>query len=189
MEYGTRDDLLRHLQEVETAAGEIADGLDALDHRVVRIPDDVAGKRFCTALAQAADQSLRVLKVFLAPEDGRDASWSQSRPGTVAELRALLWSAFSLTLEWLVCADGVDPDSALPGEARWIACYAAPGPNEGHVVHVDAIIPTPRGASTIKQILMGKTELGLEHALAVAALCTTLIHQPVGPHFHAGVHP
>ena len=65
--------------------------------------------------------------------------------------------------------------AAWPSDARWIACYAVAGENEGHYVHIDAIRTSERGAATVQQLLIIKVLTGRECALAVAAVCTRVL--------------
>jgi hypothetical protein len=183
-------DLLRRLQGVESRAGEIADALDAGDERALHVPGEDGRRRLCIGLAAAAECALRVLHAVLASPDGvREPGPMAARtPGSVSAFRDLVWAPSGPTLEWLIVPDGVDPDALLPSNARRIACYAAPGQKEGHVVHVDAILPSASGPSTIRQLLIGRTELGPEHALAVAALCAALMHDTTLP-AHDGARP
>ena len=66
-------------------------------------------------------------------------------------------------------------DAPWPNGARWIACYAVAGANEGHYVHVDAIHTHPYGRAVVQQLLIVKVLTGREHALAIAAVCTRVL--------------
>lgn len=170
-----RDLLLAGLEEIEAHARELADAVDAGDFRAVRLPIDVVRRARCLDQVAFANRVLTDL-VFLLDPASHPPEHYPAAAKTLSELRDLLWSIFAPSLEWLIVAPGADPEARVPEDVLWIACYAVPGANEDHAVHVDAIMPAPRGASTIKQLLIGKTALGLEHALAVAARCTSLVH-------------
>ncbi|PLS19067.1 hypothetical protein CVD28_01285 [Bacillus sp. M6-12] len=51
---------------------------------------------------------------------------------------------------------------------RWIACFAVEGGSEGHYIHIEVITPT----GETETIFLGKTFLGIEHALKVSNICT-----------------
>lgn len=55
---------------------------------------------------------------------------------------------------------------------RWIACYAVEGGNEGHYIHVATIFDNTSEHWKTETVFMGKTFMGMDHALNVANICT-----------------
>jgi len=51
--------------------------------------------------------------------------------------------------------------------AKWIACYAVTGSNEGHYIHVDCVY----NDQTRDMIFLGKTFQGMDHAQRIACIC------------------
>ncbi|MEA1050511.1 hypothetical protein U5801_11915 [Lamprobacter modestohalophilus] len=64
--------------------------------------------------------------------------------------------------------------------ARWVACFPVVGGSEGHYIHVEAIAlmgdPGQTQTGERQLVLIGKTFLGLEHALAVSGTLTRAFH-------------
>lgn len=61
---------------------------------------------------------------------------------------------------------GIDRKADFP-DFHWIACFSVTGGSEGHYIHVDVI--SDKGT---ENLFLGKTFLGMEHALKVSNLCT-----------------
>jgi len=58
----------------------------------------------------------------------------------------------------------------------WFACYAVTGGSEGHYIHVDiATQYDADGSGRVFHLITGKTFLGMEHALKIAARCSQLL--------------
>ncbi|MCA1064735.1 hypothetical protein QTG56_24300 (plasmid) [Rossellomorea sp. AcN35-11] len=63
-------------------------------------------------------------------------------------------------------------DSEFSTTYRWIACFAVEGGNEGHYIHIETI---SEGGNEL--IYLGKTFMGLEHALKVSNICTQAFYR------------
>jgi hypothetical protein len=61
---------------------------------------------------------------------------------------------------------GYDKKGDFPNY-RWISCFVVEGGSEGHYIHVDIIAHDVR-----ETLYLGKTFMGIEHALKVSNLCT-----------------
>lgn len=58
----------------------------------------------------------------------------------------------------------------------WFACYAVTGGSEGHYIHVDiATQYDVDNSCKVFHLITGKTFLGMEHALKIAARCSQLL--------------
>lgn len=64
-------------------------------------------------------------------------------------------------------------ESPFP-QGRWLACYAVTGSNEGHYIHVDAIVDHGNDRHVVS-IFQGKTFGGREAAYRIAAKCADLL--------------
>ena len=65
-----------------------------------------------------------------------------------------------------------DRDKGIPINTHWFACYAVEGGSEGHYIHVDFIVTQDQGEARRKLAFLGKTFLGMDHALRVAGVLT-----------------
>jgi hypothetical protein len=65
-----------------------------------------------------------------------------------------------------------DRDKGIPINTHWFACYAVEGGSEGHYIHVDFIVTQDHGEATRDLAFLGKTFLGMDHALRVAGVLT-----------------
>jgi hypothetical protein len=63
-------------------------------------------------------------------------------------------------------------NETFPSRYQCIACFAVRGGSEGHYIHIDVISESGR-----ETIFLGKTFLGLEHALKVSNICTQLFYK------------
>ena len=58
----------------------------------------------------------------------------------------------------------------------WFTCYAITGGSEGHYIHVDIATQYNKDNwGTAFHLITGKTFLGMEHALKIAARCSQLL--------------
>lgn len=67
-----------------------------------------------------------------------------------------------------------DGDKPFPERHRWIACYPVTGDNEGHYIHVDALVPREKDGEHYLEsvpVFLGKTFQGFDFAAKVAAAC------------------
>ena len=62
----------------------------------------------------------------------------------------------------------------IPRLVRWVACFVVEGGSEGHYIHVELIYGKDERAQEFSRqlVCLGKTFMGLDHALRVAAECT-----------------
>lgn len=81
------------------------------------------------------------------------------------ELEKRLKGESLLPDEYMGVAASANGDMEFPNY-RFIVCYPVTGGNEGHYIHVDAVM---EGKNT--PVFLGKTFRGMEFAVAVAAAC------------------
>lgn len=65
-------------------------------------------------------------------------------------------------------------DQPFPDNYHWIACFPVTGGSEGHYIHVDMICSDMNGEHR-KSLFLGKTFLGLGHAIEIAGKLARLM--------------
>ena len=67
-------------------------------------------------------------------------------------------------------------DAQIPLNTHWIACYAVEGGSEGHYIHVEFIVSQDYGEATRDLAFLGKTFMGIDHALRIAGVLTKVFY-------------
>jgi hypothetical protein len=116
-------------------------------------------------MKKAMDQAL---KQAPAMEEGKN--WKGEPLSLLDELD---YFSFSLKYERDI---NQDMSTQIPRRINWVACFAVEGGSEGHYIHVELIYSDEKGNQRRELAFLGKTFMGLDHALKVAGVLTRVIY-------------